>query len=859
MMPARKLSFSTAAYSKVGEFGGAIDQDAERLFQDFHDEQTAIQLLFQRITELGAGDKPIRRPDTMPVLREITGLSEERLPALVLAFEERGLLVRRLLENGEMEVDLPHECVMWKWKRLQGWIREEAETAKFLGFLRDAAGKQQWLTGPVRIHASSLLQTGRLDGHWSQRYLSASDIRDVRKLIEVSEARHAGEMQRLVRERRRARLTAIGAMAAALIFAGLGYWAYFLKNRADGVLARTAVQDGTRLAEDRERPDPGQAMGYFARGLRRVRGSAPASRWISDLLLLETWWLPVRRLQHEDSVNLAGFSPDGRFVVTASFDKTARVWDASTGAPVGTPLRHGDKINSAIFSPDSRTVVTASSDRSARIWDALTGNPVGIPMTQAGPVYYAVFSPDSRRVASGGVEGARIWDATTGQPVSAPLKHSGTESVTYIAFSPDGRRVVTAAGDNTARVFDAESGNQLSVLSHEGAVYSAEFSRDGRYVVTASEDKKARVWEVGTGKETGPTLIHQGGVYYAVFSPDGRRIATASADKTARLWDRETGKPTSLALVHEGAVNAVVFSPEGSRVLTASFDGTARVWDSESGKPLSAPLQHEKWVNSADFSPDGRRIVTASNDGTARIWEEGSGKPERLVLPHAGMVVSAHFSPDGQRLVTACDNRTAQVWDARTGKGVGGPLQHGGGVNSAVFSRDGKRVVTASEDRAARVWDVASGNPVGDALRHTERVNSAAFSPDGRLVVTASDDKTARVWEAETGKPVGPPLQTSDPVVLSAVFTADGRYVVTASGAVAQVWGTGTGKRVALLRHDDRVSAVAVSRDGRRVATSSWIGRLRSGKPKPGSRSAEPCSTPRRSSLSRSAPMEGIW
>ena len=152
----------------------------------------------------------------------------------------------------------------------------------------------------------------------------------------------------------------------------------------------------------------------------------------------------------------------------------------------------------------------------------------------------------------------------------------------------------------------------------------AVFSPDGKRIVTASSDKTARLWDADTGKPIGePLKGHEDRVYSAAFSPDGKRIVTASADKTARLWDADTGRPIGEPLKgHRSIVFGAAFSPDGKRIVTASVDKTARLWDAETRKPIGEPLTgHEGLVNSAAFSPDGRRIVTASADNTARLWD----------------------------------------------------------------------------------------------------------------------------------------------------------------------------------------------------------------------------------------------
>ena len=359
-------------------------------------------------------------------------------------------------------------------------------------------------------------------------------------------------------------------------------------------------------------------------------------------------------------------------------------------------------------------------------------------------------------------------------------------AVTHVAYSRDGSRFVTASRDNTARVWDADTGKPVGEpMKHASLVNSASFSPDGRRVVTASQDDTARVWDAGTGKPVGVPMTHRSPVNSASFSPDGRRVVTASADKAARVWDADSGKSVGAPMTHGDWVSSASFSPDGRRVVTASGDKTARVWDADTGKPVGEPMTHGEIVASAGFSPDGKRVVTASWDKTAHVWDADSGKPVGESMTHGAPVISASFNFDGKRVVTASADKTARVWDAGTGKPVSEPMAHGDAVNTASFSPDGKRVVTASWDNTARVWEAGSGTPLGPALKHDSVVTQGAFSPDGSRVATVSQDGAARVWNAASGALIGVPLQTAGEAT-HVDWSPDGQRLVIATGVQDQ-------------------------------------------------------------------------
>jgi WD40 repeat protein/TPR repeat protein len=412
---------------------------------------------------------------------------------------------------------------------------------------------------------------------------------------------------------------------------------------------------------------------------------------------------------HGDPVASAHYSPDGTRIVTASFDATARIWDARTGAQLAV-LGQGDSrhagLYSAAYSPDGTHIVTASDDRTARLWDVRTGSQL------------AVLSGHGDRIRSA-------------------------------AYSPDGTHIVTASADKTARIWDGRTGAQLAVLSgHGAAVLAAAYSPDGMRIVTASMDKTARIWDAKTGAQLAVLSGHDGLVLSAAYSPDGMRIVTASADATARIWDSRTGAQLAVLSGHGDAFYSARYSPDGARIVTASQDKTARIWDAGTGAQLAVLSGHADIVLSADYSPDGGRIVTGSEDKTARVWDARTGAELAMLSGHSEPLNSAAYSPDGTRIVSTSQDKTARVWDARKGAQLGVLSGHAGFVLSAAYSADGTRIVTASADKTARVWDAETGVELAVLSGHGAAVESAAYSPDGTRIVTASDDKTARIWDA---------------------------------------------------------------------------------------------------------------
>jgi streptogramin lyase len=289
-------------------------------------------------------------------------------------------------------------------------------------------------------------------------------------------------------------------------------------------------------------------------------------------------------------------------------------------------------------------------------------------------------------------------------------------------------------------------GERTVLAGHTDSVWAVAFSPDGTRILTGSGDNTARLWDAATGKLVATLVGHAARVFAVAFSPDGTRVLTGSWDGTARLWDTATGTAVATLAGHTDSVSAVAFSPDGTRVLTGSNDTTARLWDAATGKLVATLAGHLSAVFAVAFSPDGTRVLTGSWDRTARLWDAATGKVVATLAGHTDVVRAVAFSPDGTRVLTGSYDNTARLWDAATSKVVATLAGHTNYVFAVAFSPDGTRVLTGSGDTTARLWDTATGTAVGTFAGHTDVVKAVAFSPDGTRVLTGSNDTTARLW-----------------------------------------------------------------------------------------------------------------
>ncbi|MGV9743924.1 nSTAND1 domain-containing NTPase [Rhodococcus zopfii] len=436
-----------------------------------------------------------------------------------------------------------------------------------------------------------------------------------------------------------------------------------LSGSDDGTIRRWSVSDGKPSGEvmsGHRGPVTSVAYGPGERVI--VSGTLDGS--------LQVWDAATSRILtnqvtgHQSGVTQVAFSPDGSRILSASRDHTLRLWDARTVVPL---TGHEAWTLGVRLSPDNREVVSTGED-GIRRWDATTGAPVGTPViVRDAPVRAAAVDPEGRMAVTGGDDGVlHRWDLLSGAPLGSPMT-GHVWSVTVAEFSPDGRMIVSGGADGTVRRWDATTGAEIgtAITAHDGGVESVDFSPDGRTIVSGGADNMLRRWDAATGAQVGEPLTGHTGWVWADFSPDGSTVLSASDDGTVRLWDSATGAQigATMDVGHNGMLFAE-FSPDGHMLVSYGTDGILRLWDPTSGAPIGPPMAgHNGWVADVVFSPDSRRVVSAGIDGTLRLWNAQTGAPVGGPMQgHQGPVFTVTFSPDGRRVVSGGFDHTVRFW-----------------------------------------------------------------------------------------------------------------------------------------------------------------------------------------------------
>jgi WD40 repeat protein len=296
---------------------------------------------------------------------------------------------------------------------------------------------------------------------------------------------------------------------------------------------------------------------------------------------------------------------------------------------------HDGWVTRVVYTPDGKQLVTASKDRTVRVWDAIKGTEIFKIKDLPDKEMAMALSPDGTKVvATAGkfvkeksvwVGEINIYDVKKGKILSTLKGHS--DEITAVAFSPKGDRLATASKDGTAKVWElADKGKELLTLKgHGGKVLAIAWSEDGKWIATGSEDKTAKLWDADNGKDTrtfkGPTRD----VSCVAFSKDSGRLAMGSLDNTIYVWDLGSGNELYKLNADEG-VWAVAFSPDGSKLAAGGWSNVVQLWDMKNAKEIGGLAGHSRTIVALTFNAAGDRIVTASVDQTVRVWDVAAAR-----------------------------------------------------------------------------------------------------------------------------------------------------------------------------------------------------------------------------------------
>ena len=516
--------------------------------------------------------------------------------------------------------------------------------------------------------------------------------------------------------------------------------------------------------------------------------------------------------------------------------------------PEGAKARFGKGwISGEIAYSADGTKLAASSSIGIWIYDANTYAEVAL---LTGHTYYVnsvAFSPDGKKLVSGGHDGTvQLWDVNTRQ-----LLHvfEGQNIKIYdVAFSPDGKMFAGIDNSRRIRLWDADTGQLLltrkdpnnSIYWNDGIVNCLAFSSDSKWIAAGYTYGRIRWFDVSTGEYLWRSNFSAVGVNDLAFSSDGVTLAIGSGNDNVYLLGARTGKRWQTLRGHRDGVNTVVFSPDGKTLASGSDDQTVRLWDAFTGEHLRTIEGHTSSILGVSFSTDGSILVSASWT-EIRFWDGNTGQLLHTLEGHTRPVYSVALSPDSKTLASGYKDSTIQLLDVATGKHKQTLMGHEDAVFSVVFSPDGKTIASGAGDLwsgsrnaspALRLWDLATSEVKFERLNRD--VYSIAFSPDGKTLASGSVDQVIRLWDRATGEHTQTFFNRNESgIVRSVSFSPDGEFLVSGSSGV-HIWHLHSGRLLRTLVNSTLpINAVRFSPDGSTIIGSVdneiWFWNSRSG------------------------------
>ncbi|KAK2470174.1 hypothetical protein H9L39_18322 [Fusarium oxysporum f. sp. albedinis] len=479
-----------------------------------------------------------------------------------------------------------------------------------------------------------------------------------------------------------------------------------------------------RGPDDRDGGPPSPYALAFSAGCRQLAAVGVGLDENSYIMLFDATTGDRQKIleDHPHRPLAMAFSPDNTQLVASYLDGTIRIWDPTTGGIQKTLVGHKDRIWNVVFSPDSTRIVSACHE-TVNFWDAATGD---LQLTATYPNARAVaFSPDGKQCAVCFTHDMIIWDAEGKAQKTIAFRSAAV--VMSMAWSPNGKEIVTGSGDNIIRRWDITLGDTLHAIGHSARVEAAAISPDGKVIASGSADKTVKLWDPATGDLAQTLTGHQKGVFVVRFSSDNKQLASCS-DEAVHLWDGAIGDPQR-SLKSDDDFSTIAFSPDSQLIATGHKHGRIRLWDPATGDIKMTLAGHVNklvslagWENEWDqtsvtilaFSPSGKLMASASEDGTFKLWDPQTGDllktlecryESMITAATVALTTGAHrdatvfavdFSPDGQHIAAVCDDQTIKAWNIK--KSLKASKFLGRAVGSHIkSSRPWKEIQTAEQ------------------------------------------------------------------------------------------------------------------------------------------------------------------
>lgn len=668
-------------------------------------------------------------------------------------------------------------------------------------------------------------------------------------------------------------------IAVGAIMLGMMYF-------ATGIIRKEETQEAARQAEIRakyqyykypgtvaRRSGPGSSLGSFI--FFQLISYLTWALFVSFIALFVVYFLGIlRKLDraihhlngHKGAVNSVRMSRGGDFAVSASADKTIRVWDVKTGRRRHTFQGHWSDVTEVCLSGDDRRALSASWDGTVAVWDLEARSRISTFEGHTGGVNCVCLTHDDLLAVSGSSDNTlRLWDVETGRSLRQFVGH--TQAVACVAVSADDRFVVSGGWDRSIRLWEIATGRCVHTIRDlKEPALSISLSPDGNSIVYTNASRVSRTaMPPAGGMDVCAPLVCR-----VVSTVDVLRVEEEVGEKLGRGLEAldHSDPETALALVgeargyegyertpealdawarlslachragltgvwahrildgHVAPVSSVNVNRDGRVAISAGVDSSLRVWEVATGYCIHS-IDVGQQLTAACLSAGGTRALSGEQNPflaefSMRLWDVEHGRWLKTFYGHEATVSALCMTGDEKFALSASTDGTLRVWDVETARCLRVVKAHKGAVTSVCLTPDERHAVTAGTDGRIHLWELSTGRRVRTLAGHEGVVTSVCVSDDGRLCLSGSADRTVKVWEIKTGSCVRT-LEGHGDGVSSVAVSADGRFAVSGGHDCALcLWEVETGRKLQTIGgHEDAVGHVCLSSDGRYAFSAS--------------------------------------
>jgi len=515
---------------------------------------------------------------------------------------------------------------------------------------------------------------------------------------------------------------------------------------------------------------------------------------------------------HTSWVNFAVFSPDGKYVATASFDETTKIWEVKSGKLFRTLKFHQSSVRKVIFTSNSEKLITVSENKVV-IWDFLQGKIVKVIDDYDNPYKSIEFCPTGNKflLVTDYTNSIDIFDSYNGKKIKSLSKnfHSSEyePDIKSVTFGADNNSIAVLNSNGSINIWDIRENVIIQTLELNKSLYfnvPITLSPDGKILLTAVSSA-VLLWDIKTAKILDTLEGNYNSLNEIKFSNDGLKILGFN-DYGIYLWDSESAKlNTSISEKTQSAV----FNFNATEVLS-SYSDNAMIWNAESGKLKAELAGHQDEIIRAIYSFDNKKIITASKDQSAIIWNCETFKAVHKLQGHAKGILTAKFAKSGNVIEANYQDQTCKLWDVNLGKLIYTTTAYklkDSKLN--VISPDSTKYIAVNHGEHFPVIKDIKTNKTLYVLKEKTKYGSfklhmfkthflAKWSEDSKRVLTVMDNNKVLLWNVENGKLLHKFI-TNNETVNSIEFIDKDLKIISKSGNTVQIWNAETGQSLIKL------------------------------------------------------------